>query len=249
MRPNLGYTKSQIIEALEKSLSRLETDYLDLYQLHWPERNTNFFGKLGYQHDEKEDWQENFFEILESLTEQIKLGKIRYIGLSNETPWGVMKYLHLAKMHDLARIQSVQNPYNLLNRSYEVGLAEISMRERVSGLAYSPMAFGLLSGKYHLKEDTPNDRINQFKQLSRYNSKPTWKATQRYLNIASQYGISLVKLSLAFVNSRPCIDSNIIGATSMEQLEENIESLEVHLSKEMVEDINRVHAEISNPAP
>ena len=249
VRPNLNFSRKQITEAIDGSLKRLQTDYLDLYQLHWPERNTNFFGKLGYEHDANESWKENFLEIIESLTEQINLGKIRYIGISNETAWAVMKYLHLSVLHHLPRIQSVQNPYNLLNRSYEVGLAEVSMRERVSGLAYSPLAFGLLSGKYHLKKDNPNDRMNQFKQLPRYSGDQAWKATSAYLDVANKYGLSLAKLSLAFVNSRPFIDSNIIGATNMDQLKENIDSMEVHLSKEMIEDINAVHARYSNPAP
>ncbi|NND32799.1 MAG: NADP(H)-dependent aldo-keto reductase [Saprospiraceae bacterium] len=249
MRENLNFSREQIIEALNNSLARLQTDYLDLYQLHWPERATNFFGKLGYEHDAEEKWTENFLDILESLNEQVNAGKIRYIGLSNETAWAVMKYLHWSDTRGLPRIQSVQNPYNLLNRSYEVGLAEVSIREKVSGLAYSPMAFGLLSGKYHLKQDTPNDRINQFKDLPRYSGDQAWKATQAYLDVARKYGISLAKLSLAFVNSRPFIDSNIIGATTMSQLEENIDSIEVHLSGEMIADINKVYEIYSHPAP
>ncbi len=153
IRPSLDFNRGSILAAIDTSLQRLQTDYLDLYQLHWPERKTNFFGTLGYEHASDDPWEENFEEILETMQDLIKVGKVRHIGVSNETPWGAMKYLQISALKNLPRIQSVQNPYNLLNRSYEVGLAEVSMRESVGCLAYSPMAFGLLSGKYHQKKD------------------------------------------------------------------------------------------------
>ncbi len=249
VRPSIDFKPASIRTALEGSLKRLQTDYLDLYQLHWPERRTNFFGKLGYLHDPNDPWSDNFLEILHCLRDLISEGKIRHFGISNETAWGAMRYLHLAEMHDLPRLVSIQNPYSLLNRSYEVGLAEISIREQAGLLAYSPLAFGLLSGKFHLKQDSPRDRLNRFKEMKRYNNTESWNATAKYLEIAQKYGISLAKLSLAFVNTRPFLTSSIIGATTMEQLKENIESIEVHLSKEMEADINEVHKEFSNPAP
>ncbi|NND08177.1 MAG: aldo/keto reductase [Saprospiraceae bacterium] len=249
VRQPMDFTSASLEQAANDSLTRLQTDYLDLYQLHWPERNTNFFGKLGYRHQADERWEDNFRSILESVNQLIKSGKIRHFGLSNETPWATMRFLEEAKNHKLPKIISVQNPYNLLNRSYEVGLAEISMRENVGCLPYSPLAFGLLSGKYHRKEDKPENRINQFKGLSRYNSASAWEATERYLAIADKYGISLTRLSLAFINAQPFVTSNIIGATDLEQLEENISSINVEFTSEMLEDINEVHAAISNPSP
>ncbi len=246
---NLSFSKDQINTAIELNLKRLQTDYLDLYQLHWPERKTNFFGKLGYAHDKNDTWQDNFEEVLGTLQDLVKAGKIRHIGLSNETPWALHRCLHLAETQDLPRIASVQNPYSLLNRSYEVGLAEMSIREEVSCLPYSPLAFGLLSGKYHKKQDNPDNRINQFKQMSRYNGKASWEATGRYLEIAEKYGLSLATMALAFINQQPFVTSNIIGATNMDQLKENINSINVSLSDDCIKEINAVHSEISNPAP
>ncbi len=249
IRPKLDFSRNSLRKALEGSLKRLQTDYIDLYQLHWPERKTNFFGTLGYLHEEDERWQDNFSLILEEMKTFITEGKIRYFGLSNETAWGVMRFLHLSEKGNLPRPVSVQNPYSLLNRSYEVGLAEVSIREHVGLLAYSPMAFGLLSGKYHRKEDSPGDRINQFKQMSRYNGKTSWEATSRYIKIAEQEGITPAELSLAFVNSRPFVTSNIIGATTMDQLRENVNSIKIELSTAALEALEKVHEEISNPAP
>ncbi|MDH3652523.1 MAG: NADP(H)-dependent aldo-keto reductase [Saprospiraceae bacterium] len=249
VRSDLNFSKESIRTALEDSLKRLQTDYIDLYQLHWPERKTNFFGKLGYSQDEDDPWMDNFVSILEEIQTLIREGKIRYFGLSNETPWGVMRFLHLAEKFNLPRLVSVQNPYSLLNRSYEVGLAEVSVRERVGLLAYSPLAFGLLSGKYHRKEDKPGDRINQFKQMSRYNSESSWYATERYIEIAASHAITPAQLSLAFVNSRPFVTSNIIGATTLEQLKENIGSIDIDLSDDAIQEIDKVQNEISNPAP
>jgi len=249
IREELVFNKKQIHLALEGSLSRLQTDYVDLYQLHWPERKTNFFGKLGYNHDENETWEDNFAEILETLDALTKEGKIRYFGISNETPWGVMRFLHLAEKLGLPRAVSIQNPYNLLNRTFEVGLAEVAIRERCGLLAYSPLAFGLLSGKYHKQQDAPQNRLNQFKQMSRYNGTLCHQATAKYLALAEQLGLSLSQMALAFINSRPFVTSNIIGATDMQQLKENIDSIHLELSEEALKAIEQIHLEIPNPAP
>jgi len=249
IRDPLRYTREQIMSAIDGSLERLQTDYIDLYQLHWPERNANFFGKRGYQHNPDEAWEDNFPDILRTLQDLQKAGKIRHFGLSNETPWGTMRCLHLAEANKLPRVASVQNPYSLLNRTYEVGMAEVSIREQCGLLAYSPMAFGLLSGKYHEGTDTPDNRINKFKQLSRYNGANTREATAAYLEIAKAHGLSLAQMSLAFVNTRPFVTANIIGATSMEQLRENISSIEVNLSPEVLKAIEEVHDRLPNPAP
>lgn len=251
IRNPLQFNREQINEAIEGSLRRLQTDYVDLYQLHWPERKTNFFGKRGYPTSESADdqWEDNFLSIIEVMNELVQAGKIRYWGLSNETAWGAMHYLHLATTHQLPRPVSIQNPYSLLNRLYEVGLSEVSMRENCGLLAYSPMAFGLLSGKYHTGMARDSARLNLFKQMSRYNNENAHQATAKYLEIAEKYQISLAQLSLAFVNSRPFVTSNIIGATSIEQLRENIDSINVELSPEILQEINEVHELIPNPAP
>ncbi len=240
--------KEHIITALEGSLSRLKTDYVDLYQLHWPDRNTNFFGKKEYAHDNSEDIVP-LEEILEALTELKKSGKIREIGVSNETAWGVMKYLSLSEQQGLARMQSIQNPYNLLNRTYEIGLAEVGHRENIGLLAYSPLGFGVLSGKYLNGNMPEGARITKWPHYSRYSSVESVEATKMYANIAKDLGISLATLALSFVNSRPFLASNIIGATNMEQLKENINSIKYELSEETLESINQVHRIYSNPAP
>lgn len=246
---NLGFSKARIIEAVENSLTNLQTDYIDLYQLHWPERNTNCFGRRGYVHKEEEQWQDNFAEVMMTLSELVSQGKIRAWGLSNESPWGVMKSMEYSSDKRLSRPVSIQNPYSLLNRTYEIGLAEISMRENIGLLAYSPMAFGLLSGKYHEGHDQPNDRLNLFSQMSRYNSEQSYAATKAYLEISKKHGLSLAKMSLAFINHQKFVDSIIIGATSLMQLKENIESAEIVLSDEILLEIERVHESIPNPAP
>lgn len=249
IRDPLDFKPASIRTALEGSLKRLQTDYVDLYQLHWPERNTNFFSKRGYKHDANEKWKDNFLEILETMQELVKSGKIRHFGVSNETPWGVMRFLNEAEKHNLPRCVSIQNPYGLLNRTFEVGLSEIAMREQVSLLAYSPMGFGLLSGKFHKKTDTPKDRINKYKKFARYNSQQCWDATTKYIEIAEKHGMTPAQMSLAFVNDRPFMGSNIIGATSMTQLKENISSANIKLSKEVLAEIEAVQAATPNPAP
>ena len=249
IRNPLEYTPEQIQLALEGSLRNLQTDYIDLYQLHWPERKTNFFGKLGYEHDENDQWTDNFLEILQTLDGLVKAGKIRHFGISNETPWGMMHFLRLAEKHNLPKCASIQNPYNLLNRTFEIGLAEMAIREKVGLLAYSPMAFGLLSGKYHKGISSPDNRINKFPQLSRYNASYTRDAAAKYLAIAERHNLSFAQMSLAFVNTRPFTTSTIIGATTMAQLKENIASIKLQLSDEILKEINAVHMAHSNPAP
>lgn len=249
IRNPLRFTPEQIRTALEGSLQRLQTDYIDLYQLHWPERKTNYFGKRGYVHDPSDEWADNFQEVLHTMSELVKAGKIRHFGLSNETPWGLMRCLHLSEQHDLPRCVSIQNPYSLLNRTFEQGLAEIAIREQAGLLAYSPMAFGLLSGKYHKGEAKPTDRINKYKQLSRYNSDNAKEAAARYLALAEAHGLVPAQMALAFVNSRPFVTATIVGATSLPQLKTNISSIELQLPAEVLKAIDEVQEALPNPAP
>jgi aryl-alcohol dehydrogenase-like predicted oxidoreductase len=249
IRNPLHINRTQILQAIDGSLERLQTDYVDVYQIHWPERQTNYFGKLGFEYDPNDPWKDNFLEILETFYELIKAGKIRYFGVSNETAWGLMHFLHLAEKHVLARCISIQNPYSLVNRTFEINLAEIAIREKVSLLAYSPMAFGKLSGKYHNGTSEPSARLNQFKQYTRYSSDEATQAISRYLEIAKKYGLNPAQMALAFVNSRPFVTCNIIGATTMAQLKENIDSIQVELSPDILKEIEAVHKAIPNPAP
>ena len=242
------YDEKNLNEAVDNSLKRLKTDYIDLYQLHWPERKTNFFGRLGYEHKDDNDWNK-FEDILNSLDKIIKSGKIRYIGLSNETAWGLSKFLEISKLKKLPRMMSIQNPYSLLNRIYEVGLAEISYREKVGLLAYSPLGFGMLTGKY---QDKPpkGSRLELFGDwFTRYSNEKCIEATNKYIKLAKQYEMSVTHMSLAFVNTRPFVTSNIIGATTINQLEENINSIDIELPETLIEEIEKVHEEIPNPAP
>lgn len=245
-----GFSPDSIREAVDGSLSRLQTDYLDLYQLHWPERNTNYFGKRGYHHKEDEAWEDNIREVLETLGEMVKAGKIRHVGLSNETPWGVMRFLEEHRANpDLPRMLTIQNPYSLLNRLYEVGLAEMSMRSGIGLLAYSPLGFGVLSGKYLGGKRPAKARITLFPNYSRYIGPSAEEATRKYVELARDHGLSPVQMALAFVNSRPFLTSNIIGATSMDQLKENIGSIDIELSKEVLRGIEKIHKDLPNPAP
>ena len=241
-----GFSKSSIIDAVNNELKRLQTDYIDVYQLHWPERDTNRFGARDFKLDTK--WQDNFNDILHSLDEQIKAGKIRNIGISNENSWGTMRYLEESKYHDLPRMRTIQNAYSLLNRVFETDLAEVSLRENIGLLAYSPMAFGVLSGKYIKGIAGENTRLKLFPRFSRYSGEPCTEATKKYIKIAEDNGMTLAQMSLAFVTQQPFVTSTIIGATNLEQLKENIGSIDITLSDEVLEQINAVHHVIPNPA-
>ena len=240
--------RTNIEQALDASLRRLGTDYLDLYQLHWPDRQTNFFGKLGYEHP-TDDTSVPLLETLEVLGDLVQAGKVRHLGVSNETPWGTMRFLDLAERHSLPRMVSIQNPYNLLNRSFEIGLAEIAIREQCGLLAYSPMAFGVLSGKY-LDGKAPTDgRLTLFPRFSRYSNEQAVAATADYVAVARKHGLEPAQMALAFVTSRPFVTSNIIGATTMDQLEQNLASIDLELSDEVLADIEAVHTRRPNPSP
>lgn len=249
IRENLGFSKPVILDALDKSLKRLQTDYVDIYQLHWPDRNANFFGQRNYKHNSEEQWNDNFNEVIETLDELVKQGKIRHYGVSNETSWGMMRHLEESKYNNLTRCKTIQNPYSLLNRLFEINLAEISMREKVGLLAYSPLAFGMLSGKYLNGNLPKNSRLKLFPQYSRYNNKEAHNLTHKYLELANELNISLTQLSLAFVNHQEFVTGNIIGATTMEQLKENIDSIDVNLSEETMERIDEIQSLQPNPAP
>lgn len=248
MRENVDFSPASLQFALDQSLSRLQTDYIDLYQLHWPERKTNFFGQRGFkvQHDA---WEDNIQIVLETLDGFIKQGKIKHIGLSNETPWGMMRFLEESKYQHLPRIKTIQNPYSLLNRLFENASSEICIRENVGLLAYSPMAFGVLSGKFLSGERHPKSRLSLFPQFARYNSAQCAEASRLYQEIALKNGLTLTELSLAFVTQQAFVTSTIIGATAMEQLKENIATIGVVLSDEIIAEINAVQAIIPDPAP
>jgi len=240
--------RPNIEAALDASLRRLRTDYVDLYQLHWPDRETNFFGQLGYRHPER-DQSIPILQTLEVLGDLVRAGKVRAVGLSNETPWGVMEFLRLSGQHGLPRMASIQNPYSLLNRSFEVGLAEIAMREDCGLLAYSPMAFGVLSGKYLNGRRPAGARLTLFERFSRYSNPEVERATAEYVALAREHGLDPAQMALAWVTSRPFVTSNIIGATTLEQLESNLASAELRLSDEVVAGIDAIHTRQPNPAP
>lgn len=234
--------------AVEESLRRLRTDYIDYYQLHWPDRQTNFFGRLGYPWPEKDD-SIPLEDTLEVLADLVRAGKVREVGVSNETPWGVMRCLCLEQTRGLPRIQGIQNPYSLLNRSFEVGLAEISHREQVGLLAYSPLGFGVLSGKYLHGRRPPGARLTRFPDYTRYSNPQAEAATEAYVALAREAGLDPARMALAFVTSRPFVTSNIIGATTMAQLRDNLASLNTRLPQELLEAIDDIHARYTNPAP
>ena len=244
-----SYDKKSMSEALEKSLKRMQTDYIDLYQLHWPERNTNFFGKQGYEHDSNEKNWIAFEEILENLKKFVDAGKIRYVGLSNETAWGLAKCLELSKLKNLPKMMAVQNPYNLLNRTYEVGLAEISVREQSGLLAYSPLAFGYLTGKYRNNNMPKGSRIDLFKDFTRYNNENSIKAIEEYYKISQKFNLDFAQMSIKFCEIQPFVTSVIIGATTMQQLKTNVESVNVKLNNEIINEINEVQKKYPNPCP
>ena len=242
-----SFAGKNLDDAINDSLKRLKTDYIDLYQLHWPERNVNNFGKLDYIHKENE-WN-GFEEVLENLKKYIDQGKIRSIGLSNETPWGVMNYLKLHKDKDLPRMMSIQNPYSLLNRTYEIGLSEVSIREKIGCLAYSPLASGYLTGKYRngsFPKGSRMERDGDFWKY-RYNTPNMEKAVEQYYKISKKYNIDISQMSLKFCEVQKFITSVIIGATTMEQLKTDIESVNVNLSNDIIKEINEVHKLYPNP--
>jgi aryl-alcohol dehydrogenase-like predicted oxidoreductase len=242
------HDRANLVAALDASLQRLRTDYVDLYQLHWPDRSTNYFGRLGYEHVENEDTVP-IRETLEALATLVEAGKVRYVGLSNETPWGVHEFLRQAELAGLPRVVSIQNPYNLLNRSFEVGLAEFALRENVGLLAYSPLAFGVLSGKYLNGQKPAGARITLFERFTRYKDEVAETAVAAYVAIAREHGLSPAQLALAYVNSRPFLTSNIIGATNLAQLEEDIGSIDVQLDEAAIAAIEAVHQRHPNPCP
>ena len=247
LRGGSSLSKKHILQAADDSLKRLQTDYIDLYQVHWPERKTNFFGRLGYEYSN--EMGVLIEETLDAMSMLVKSGKVKYIGISNETPWGTNKYLQLAKDAGHEKIITIQNPYSLLNRIYEVGLAEISQHENIGLLAYSPLGFGQLTGKY-INKTEENTRLGLYGDwFTRYSNENCLNAVKEYSKIANKYNISLTHLALAFVNTRPFVASNIIGATTMKQLKENIASIDIDLSEEILEEINEVHLNQPNPAP
>jgi aryl-alcohol dehydrogenase-like predicted oxidoreductase len=248
MRDKIDFSPASIQFALDHSLQRLQTDYLDIYQLHWPERKTNTFGQRGFKVQDDE-WEDNIHSVLETLEGLIKKGKIKNIGVSNENAWGIMRFLEEYKYHNLPKIKTIQNPYSLLNRQFEVASSEVCIRENVGLLAYSPLAFGVLSGKYLSGKMQPQYRIALFPQFSRYNSAQCTEATRLYQEIALKNGLRLTEMALAFVNQQAFMSSSIIGATTMEQLKENIASINVVLSDEILKEIDAVHMIFPDPAP
>ena len=244
-----NFDEKKIGEAIDGSLRRLKTDYIDLYQLHWPERSTNFFGRRDYLFNNKEGNWNSFESILEALEKFIKIGKIRYIGMSNETPYGLSRYLEISKNKGAPRMMSVQNPYNLVNRTYEIGMSEISIREKCGLLVYYPLAAGGLSGKYRNGKMPKDSRMALFKGWERHLNPLAMEAYDKYFKLAKDFNLTMVQLAQSFVNSRPFVTSNIIGATTVEQLKENIDSASVKLSDEIISEINQVNNKIPNPSP
>lgn len=240
--------RRNIEAALDASLQRLRTDYVDLYQLHWPDRETNFFGKLGFSPGQ-DDQSVPLLETLEVLGDLVKAGKVRAVGISNETPWGLMQYLSLAEQHDLPRMASIQNPYSLLNRTFEIGLAEVAIREQCGLLAYSPLGFGVLSGKYMGGQRPEGARLTLFERFNRYSNPESERATADYVELARRHGLDPAQMALAWVTSRPFTTSNIIGATTLEQLEANIASIDLALPDDVIAEIEAIHQTQPNPAP
>lgn len=240
--------RQHIEAALDASLKRLKTDYLDLYQLHWPDRSTNFFGQRSYVHNEAEQITP-VEDTLEVLNDCVKKGKIRAVGLSNETPWGAMKFLQVAKERSWPRMVSIQNPYNLLNRIYEIGLAEVSCRENCGLLAYSPLAFGVLSGKYLGGKRPEGARVTMWERFNRYSNENGIKATERYVELANFCKLDPSQMAIAFCLKQAFMTSVIIGATSMEQLKIDIASADVDMSEDLLQSINSIYQEIPNPCP
>jgi len=245
---NLGFDKKNMNAAIDASLKRLKTDYIDLYQLHWPERNVPRFGQLDYKYDSNDNKWTSIEEVLYNLDEQVKAGKIRHVGLSNETPWGMMKFLQAAKEKKLPRIASIQNVYSLVNRVFDIANSEVSINENCGLLAYSPLAGGRLSGKYIGGKNPQNARYTLWpRRFSRHHTVRGELAIEKYVKLANKYKISPSTFANSFVNNRPFVTSNIIGATSMDQLKENINSININLSTEMLKEIEEIHLFDPNP--
>jgi len=245
---NLGFDKKNINLAIDDSLKRLQTDYIDLYQLHWPERKIPKFGKLDFEYDPHDNDWTTIEEVLENLNDLIKVGKIRFIGLSNETPWGLMKFLEISKEKNLPRVMSIQNVYSLVNRVFDVANSEVAIRENCGLLAYSPLAGGRLSGKYLNNKTPQNSRYTLWpSNFSRHHTRRGEIAIEKYYNLAKESGLAPSTFANAFVNDRPFVTSNIIGATSMEQLKENIDSIDINLSKDLLKKIEEIHLFDPNP--
>ncbi len=247
IRKPLDFSKKSITEAVELSLKNLQTDYIDLYQMHWPERVMNMFQKRGLQERDL-TWKDSIFDILTTFDDLIKQGKIKHIGVSNENPYGVMRFLMESEKHGLPRIATIQNPYSLLNRLYEVGLSEITMRENIGLLAYSPLGFGFLTGKY-LEGLPENSRMKLFPNFKRYNNDNCFKATKLYKSLAEENGLTLTQMALTYVNQQQFVTATIIGATTIAQLEENINAFNTVLSQEIIDEIEKIQELIPNPAP
>jgi aryl-alcohol dehydrogenase-like predicted oxidoreductase len=243
-----GLDAANIRLAIDASLQRLGTDVIDLYQVHWPARHTNYFGRLGYVHDETHV-PVAIGETFEAMADLIRVGKVRHIGLSNETPWGLMQFVNAAELAGIGRPASIQNPYSLLNRSFEVGLAEMAIREDVGLLAYSPLAFGALSGKYLDGQNPKGARLTLFPEFGRYLAPLARAATQAYVDIAGQAGLDRAQMALAYVNTRRFVTSTIIGATTMDQLAANIASTQITLTTDVVNAIEAAHENHTYPSP
>ena len=246
------YTAEHISAAIDDNLQRLQTDYIDIYQLHWPERQANFFGQRGYNENMAAQPLEDltpFLETIKALNDEIKKGRIRAYGLSNDTAWGLMRYLWEADKSGLIAPITVQNPYSLLNRLYEVNMAEISHRENVGLLAYSPLGFGVLSGKYLDGKRPEGARLTKYDRFERYVNEQAKSATEQYAKIAAEAGLDMAQMSLAFVNSRSFVTSNIIGATNTEQLKSNIDSIDLTLDSDVLDAIEAIHTRQPNPSP
>ena len=247
-KEKLGFDKKNMCAAVDASLKRLKTDYIDLYQLHWPERKVPLFGKLDFEYDSEDLKWLQIDEVLENLNDIIKSGKIRYIGLSNETPWGVMKFLQKTKEKNLPRMMSIQNAYSLVNRIFDIANSEVSIRENCGLLTYSPLAGGRLSGKYLNGAQPKNARYSLWpSRFSRHATERGDNAIAKYLQLAKKHNIPIAKMANAFVNDRPFVTSNIIGATSMDQLRENIDSINLTLSEDILENIQEIHSGDPNP--
>ena len=245
---DLKLDRKHITRALDDSLRRLQTDYIDLYQLHWPERTTNFFGKPGYHHVADES-PTPLHETLGVMADLVASGKIRHVGISNETPWGTMTYLKLSEAGGLPRVVTVQNPYSLLNRSFEIGMAEIAHREQIGLLAYSPLGFGVLSGKYSKGNRPAGSRLVRFDSFTRYSNDEAMAATDAYVALARRYHLDPAQMALAFVHSRPFVTSTLIGATTMAQLQADIASASVRLPPELLAEVDAIHKRFPIPSP